>query len=186
MLLLWKENIPYWKVGLAYALLGIGVGLAGPPHRTALTGSVPVAARRHGVRHGRPAARPRRRDHAVDLRRPPHRGLRGGRGDGGGRGSNSVNSSVEAELTKSFSSAADLAKQYPSYATQIIEGAKAAFLHGDQWAYTAGIIAVLAGLVLVFFLFPGKQQELDLLARYHGQAASEQAVSSPPRAAHPN
>ena len=36
MLLLWKESIPYWKVGLAYALVGIGVGPApAPPPRIA-------------------------------------------------------------------------------------------------------------------------------------------------------
>ena len=38
-------------------------------------------ARRHGVGHRRPPARPRRGDHAVDLRRAPHRRLRGGDGD---------------------------------------------------------------------------------------------------------
>ena len=39
--------------------------------------------RRHGLRHRRPPARPRRRDHAVDPRRPADRRLRGGgqRGD---------------------------------------------------------------------------------------------------------
>ena len=92
-----------------------------------------------------------------------------------------ITTSVQNELIKSFASAADAAKQYPQYASQINAAAKASFLKGDQWAYTAGIIAILAGLALVFFMFPGKQQELDLLARYHGQAASEQAVSSPPQ-----
>ena len=42
------------------------------------------AARRDGVGNGRPAARPRRRDHAVDLRRAAHGRLRDG-DDGGGR-----------------------------------------------------------------------------------------------------
>jgi MFS transporter, DHA2 family, multidrug resistance protein len=31
MLLLWQEDIAYWKVALAYALIGIGVGFAGTP-----------------------------------------------------------------------------------------------------------------------------------------------------------
>ena len=39
-------------------------------------------ARRHGVRHRRPPARPRRRDHAVDLRRAADRRLRGRRRGG--------------------------------------------------------------------------------------------------------
>ena len=69
MLLLWKDGIAYWKVGLGYALIGIGVGFAGTPASHSLTGSVPVTARRHGLGHRRPPARPRRRDHAVDPRR---------------------------------------------------------------------------------------------------------------------
>jgi MFS transporter, DHA2 family, multidrug resistance protein len=42
MLILWQDHIPYWKVGLAYAFVGIGVGLAGTPASHSLTGSVPV------------------------------------------------------------------------------------------------------------------------------------------------
>ena len=52
----------------------------------------------------------------------------------------------EATLTKSFSSASDLAAQYPpSIQDIIVAAAKTSFLHGDQWAYTAGIVAVLLG-----------------------------------------
>ena len=76
---------------------------------------------------------------------------------------------MQNELTKSFSSAADAAQQYPQYADQIIAAAKTSFLAGDQWAYTAGIIAILAGAALVYFLFPRKQQEQDLLGRYHAE-----------------
>ncbi len=42
MLLLWKEDIPYWHVALAYVFIGIGVGLAGTPASHSLTGPVPV------------------------------------------------------------------------------------------------------------------------------------------------
>jgi len=42
MLLLWKQSSPYWQVGLAYAFLGIGVGLFGTPASNSLTGSVPI------------------------------------------------------------------------------------------------------------------------------------------------
>ena len=67
MLLLWSDDAPYWQIGIAYAFIGIGVGLAGTPASHSLTGSVPVQPRRHGVGHRRPAARPGRRDHAIDL-----------------------------------------------------------------------------------------------------------------------
>jgi MFS family permease len=56
---------------------------------------------------------------------------------------------------------------YPaSVQDEIIAGAKSAFLHGDQWAYTAGIVAILLGAVIVFLCFPKKQEEQELLARY--------------------
>ena len=95
-------------------------------------------ARRHGLGHGRPPARPRRRDHAVNFApcSPPgyartadaYLVLRQGRLE-----------HTQAELTKSFSSAADTASRYPSsIQDQIIAGANTAFLQGDQWAYTAG------------------------------------------------
>ena len=85
----------------------------------------------------------------------------------------------QAELTKSFSSAADTASRYPSsIQDQIIAGAKTAFLQGDQWAYTAGIVAVLLGAVLVYFKFPRLADENRLLAEYHAQDTTDQTPSS--------
>jgi MFS transporter, DHA2 family, multidrug resistance protein len=68
MLLLWGEGSPYWQVGLAYALVGLGVGLAMTPASRCLTGAVP-----------------RRSDHDLDHGRRANRGLRrGDRRPGGG------------------------------------------------------------------------------------------------------
>ena len=78
---------------------------------------------------------------------------------------------VEGELTKSFSSAADLAAQYPDHTQQIISAAKASFLQGDEWAYTAGIVAIALGGALVFFLFPGNDDERRLLEQYSAEDA---------------
>src|SRR4029079_19535815 len=81
-----------------------------------------------------------------------------------------VSSSTQAELTKSFSSAADTASRYaPASRDSIAAGAKTALLQGDQWAYTAGIVAVVLGAVLVFFCFPRVEREKELLARYHAE-----------------
>ena len=80
------------------------------------------------------------------------------------------------ELTKSFAGAADIAQQYPQYAEQITAAAKSSFLHGDDWAYTAGIIAVLVGAVIVFFLFPRKEREQELLAAYHTEDEQRMGV----------
>ena len=76
---------------------------------------------------------------------------------------------TQAELTKSFSSAEALAEQYPQYAKQITAAAQSSFLQGDEWAYTAGLVAVLAGAALVFFMFPKHEEEERLLAAYHAE-----------------
>jgi hypothetical protein len=78
-----------------------------------------------------------------------------------------ITTSVQNQLTKSFASAADTAQQYPQYSKQIIAGAKAGFLNGADWAYTAGLIAVAIGAALVFFFFPRNRDEKRLLAEYH-------------------
>jgi hypothetical protein len=86
--------------------------------------------------------------------------------------SQQVTTSVQNELQKSFASAADTAQQYPQYASQITAAAKAAFLQGDQWAYTAGIVAILVGAAIVFFLFPKRDVEERLLAEYRAEDAA--------------
>jgi MFS transporter, DHA2 family, multidrug resistance protein len=168
MLLLWKEDISYWKVALGYAFVGIGVGLAGTPASHSLTGSVPVT--RVGMASG-----------TADLQRDLGgaimqsifgalltAGYAAAAGAAVAASGDHVNNQVQTELTKSFSSAADTAARYPSSVQdQIIAGAKTAFLQGDQWAYLAGIVAVLLGAVLVFFKFPKRDDEKRLLAAYH-------------------
>jgi DHA2 family multidrug resistance protein-like MFS transporter len=77
-----------------------------------------------------------------------------------------VTTSVQSELTKSFSSAANTAQQYPQYSQQIIDGAKQSFVDGQTWAYLAGTVAVLLGAALVFFMFPGRDAEQEMLAGY--------------------
>jgi len=175
MLLLWKENISYWKVGLGYALIGIGVGFAGTPASHSLTGSVPVS--RAGMASG-----------TADLQRDLGGAimqsifgalLTAGYASAASAAiaaspqSSQVSDNVQGELTKSFSSAADTAQQYPQYANQIVAAAKSSFLQGDAWAYTAGIIAVLLGAALVFFRFPKKEAEQRLLSEYHDQDSAE-------------
>jgi hypothetical protein len=55
-----------------------------------------------------------------------------------------INDKAESELTKSFSSAADTAAQYPKHASEIIAGARSSFLQGDEWPYVAGIVAIVS------------------------------------------
>ena len=81
----------------------------------------------------------------------------------------SVTDSTQAALTKSFASAEAVAEQHPQYANAIVTGAKQAFLDGDDWAYTAGVVAILLGAALVYFMFPKHEEEKQLLASYHAQ-----------------
>jgi len=166
MLLLWDENAQYWHVGLGYLLIGVGVGFAGTPASHSLTASVPV--RRAGMASA-----------TADLQRDLGgaimqsilgalltAGYAAAAASAVATAPHSVSTSVEGELTKSFSSAAAVAEQHPGYAESIIEGARGAFLQGDAWAYVAGIVAICLGALLVATRFPDKQGEEKLLAAY--------------------
>jgi Arabinose efflux permease len=175
MLVLWKEGSSYWEIGLAYAFIGIGVGFAGTPASHSLTGSVPV--QRAGMASG-----------TADLQRDlggaimqsifgalltaGYAAAAGAAITASGR---NVTNSVQEELTKSFASAEQVAAQYPQYSTQIVAGAKTSFLQGDDWAYTAGVVAILLGAALVFFFFPKRAEEEALLRSY---AASDSERSA--------
>jgi len=80
-----------------------------------------------------------------------------------------ITSSVQSQLEKSFAGAQQVAQRYPMYASKITAAAKHAFLDGDQWAYAAAIIGVLAGAALVFALFPRQAAEAALLASYQAE-----------------
>jgi DHA2 family multidrug resistance protein-like MFS transporter len=181
MLLLWQEDVGYWPVGLAYALVGVGIGFSGTPASNSLTGSVPV--RRVGMASG-----------TADLQRDLGGAvmqsvfgalLAAGYASsmtsaiGSSPGASKVTDSTQATLTKSFDSAEALAGQYPQYASQITAAAKAAFLEGDQWAYLAGIVAVLLGALLVLFRFPRQAEETALLESFHREDSDHGSSAAP-------
>jgi DHA2 family multidrug resistance protein-like MFS transporter len=174
MLLLWDENASYLAVGLGYLLVGMGVGFAGTPASRSLTGSVPVT--RAGMASGTA-------DLQRDLGGAIMQSIFGALLTAGYAASfasqissspqgDKVSESVQNELTKSFSSAANTAEQYPQYAHQIAAAARTSFLDGGDWTYAAGMIAIAAGMAIVFFLFPRRDEEVALLERYHGEDAA--------------
>ena len=179
MLLLWEEGSSYWKIGLAYVFIGIGVGFAGTPASHSLTGSVPV--RRAGMASG-----------TADLQRDLGGAIMqsvfgalltagyaaaAAAAIAGSPNNAQVNESVQNQLTKSFAGAESVAQQYPQYTSQITAAAKQSFLDGADWAYTAGIVAVLLGAVLVFFLFPRRDAEQRLLEQYAAEDAGPRSDS---------
>jgi hypothetical protein len=175
MLLLWQEHTAYWAVGLGYALMGMGIGIAGTPASHSLTESVPVT--RAGMASGTA-------DLQRDLGGAIMQSIFGALLTAGyaaaiaaaiagapSADQQLITTSVAAELQKSFAGAAAIAQQYPAYASAITAAAKQAFLAGDRWAYLAGIIATVLGAALVYFKFPASGEEKRLLATYDATTA---------------
>jgi len=168
MLLFWKEGSSYWEIALAYVFIGIGVGLAGTPASHSLTGSVPV--QREGMASG-----------TADLQRDLGgalltsvlgallaAGYAAAMGDAiaSSPQAQTITDTTQSQLQLSYASAADLAAQNPPYASAILAAARQSFLQGDDWAYTAGAVAIIAGAALVFLKFPRQDEEERLLAGY--------------------
>ncbi|HTU15083.1 MAG TPA: MFS transporter [Solirubrobacterales bacterium] len=168
MLLFWTDDASYFMVGLGYVFIGAGVGFAGTPASHCLTSSVPV--RKAGMASGTA-------DLQRDLGGAIMQSILGAVLTAGYASSfasqissspnaDKISDQVQSELERSFSSAANTAEQHQQYATQIINAAKTSFLNGEDWAYSAGIIAIAIGAMLVFFLYPKKDEEERLLAQY--------------------
>ncbi|MFJ3633875.1 MFS transporter [Streptomyces sp. NPDC090112] len=182
MLVFWGEDSGYWQIGIVYVLIGIGAGFAGTPASHSLTGSVPV--RRAGMASGTA-------DLQRDLGGAIMQSVMGVLLTAGYASafsaaiaaspeSKDVSEQVQGELTKSFASAAQVAEQHPQYADQIIAAARESFLHGDDTAYTVGLIAIALGALLIFFMFPRRDAERELLRRYYTEDSASGAPGKPP------
>ncbi len=171
MLVFWDDGISYWLVGLAYAFVGLGVGLAGTPASHSLTGSVPVT--RAGMASGTA-------DLQRDLGGAIMTSIMGALLTAGyaaavataiagapAADQAQVTDSVQTQLQRSFASAEAVAEQHPQYASQITAAAKTSFVDGQDWAYLAGVLAIVGGAALVYFMFPRHDRERELLAEYH-------------------
>ncbi len=177
MLVLWQEGTSFWIVVLAFVLVGIGIGLSGTPASRSLTGSVPVT--RVGMASGTA-------DLQRDLGGAIFTALFGALLAAGytaavsaaiatSPNSAQVTPAISNQLEMSYAGAQAVAQQYPQYATQITAAAKQSFLAGDQYAYIVGIIAVLIGAALVFFVFPKRDKEREVLMEYHQRDMAEMA-----------
>jgi MFS transporter, DHA2 family, multidrug resistance protein len=170
MLALWRDDSPYAVVAIAYCLIGLGVGMAGPPASAALTSSVPV--RRSGMASG-----------TADLQRDlggavmqsilgailtagyAH-AIAGAVAGAPASVQDQVTDDIAAQLQKSYDGAVSIAEQAPEYSDAIIQAAKESFLAGADAAYLAGVIAMLVGAALVFLCYPRHARERELFAAY--------------------
>ncbi len=175
MLIAWKENTPYWQVGLAYLLIGVGAALVLTPASRALTSSVPVT--RVGMASGTT-------DLQRDLGGSIMQAVLGSvltagyafsmaKQIGNSPDASKVTAETEATLQLSYSSAQKLGEQYPQYSQAITSAARESFLSGGNGAYLAAAAAIALGAVLVFTSYPGKSKETSLLEEY----AKEDAAS---------
>ncbi|MFJ9342297.1 MFS transporter [Streptomyces sp. NPDC101733] len=180
MLVFWGEDSRYWQIGFAYVLIGIGAGLAGTPASHSLTGSVPV--RRAGMASGTA-------DLQRDLGGAIMQSIMGLLLTAGYASafsaaitaspeSKDVSDQVQSELTKSFASAGQVAEQHAQYADQIVAAARQSFLHGDDRAYTVGLAAIALGAMLIFFMFPHRDAERELLRRYYTEDSASASAAT--------
>ena len=168
MLLVWRDGVGYWAIALGYGLVGAGVGFAGTPASHSLTNSVPVM--RAGMASGTA-------DLQRDLGGAIMQSILGLLLTAGYARSfaaqiaasseaTKVTENVQAMLVRSLASAENIAKKYPEYADAIEKAARESFLVGQDWAYIAGVIAVVLGAALVFFVFPKRERESELFTKY--------------------
>jgi DHA2 family multidrug resistance protein-like MFS transporter len=161
-------------VGIVYGVLGLGIGLAGPPSSSSLMGSVPVARAGMGS-----ASNDLQRDFGGALFQavmgtllaveytsyftkafaalPPQQAQQ-------------LSQQAAATISQSFAGAEQVAKQFPqAEAQQLVAAAQQAFVDGKTAAILFAVIASLIGLVVVWFLYPNKQDEEATYARVAGQ-----------------
>lgn len=201
-MLTWHSGSSYLPVGVAYAFIGAGVGLAGPPATRSIMSSVPE--RRAGMGSA-----------TTDLQR-----------DLGGAVMQSVlgalltlrysrffaeaftevpkdkmqalGDEAAAAIADSFGGAADVATTLPQAdAAKLMDAARQAFTEGSHVAVATAVAVALGGLVLVLVAFPRRERELQLEASYAaadapgpgsgggagGPASSDGGAAPPPTAA---
>jgi MFS family permease len=179
MYLFWDVGASYLPVAVGYGLIGLGVGLAGPPASRSLTDSVPVL--RAGMASGTS-------DLQRDLGGSIMQSVLGAILTAGYASAISssiasapanvqseITGSIQTQLQKSFDGAISIAKQYPEYADGIVKAARDSFLSGADWAYAAGMGFMLVGAIVAVAFYPGREREHELFRQYAEEAEAERA-----------
>ncbi|WP_298122725.1 MFS transporter [uncultured Aurantimicrobium sp.] len=180
MFFTWREGVSYFFIGLAYLLMGIGVGFALTPAARSLTSSVPVF--KVGMASGTS-------DLQRDLGGSVLQAVLGtvltlgyasafAKQVTASPDASLVSAQTQSALTQSYSSAATLAARYPDYQSAIISAAQDSFIVGSAVAYASGALFILVGAVLVFFAFPKRHRADELFEEYHKEDAAVATASA--------
>ncbi len=166
----WREGSSYLPVGLAFGVIGIGIGLSGTPASRSIMAAVPE--RRAGMGSGMTdlqrdlGAAVMQSILAIFLTRQYTASVDSQLADLPAAERSSITEQTASILRSSFGGAQELAEQYPTYGTAIIEGARQAFINGSAAAIAVALGAVLLGLLVTWFGFPHKHAELEVEAEY--------------------
>ncbi len=163
MLTTWTDQAQLTWILAAYTFMGLGVGLASTSASRALMSSVPPSRGGMGSSF---------LDLTRDFGGAILQALMGGLlaaayashiltsiNDLPADEASKVTNQVSDQLTSSFTSASEVAQQYPQYSTDIISAASQAFTDGKSVAIVVALALTLIGLALVLFRFPGKKKE---------------------------
>ena len=162
LMLTWGSDSPYLLLALTFSVFGVGTGLCGPPIAAAYMSS--VTDRDAGMASGI-------QDVSKDLGGAIGIALFGSiftiryTDFFGASTSSATAQGIHDSIASSFTGAQLAAKQYPDYASQILEAAKQAFLNGRTSAISIGIDLVVVAFVLVWRFFPGMQHERAFYAK---------------------
>ena len=171
-------------VGGVYLLLGVGIGLAGPPSSSSLMGSVPVERAGMGS-----ASNDLQRDFGGALFQAIMGTLLAVRyssyftkafADLPPAQADQLSAQVVATISQSFTGAEQVAKQFPQAdAQQLIAAAQQAFVDGKTAALAFAAIAAAIGFIVVFVFYPDKDTERASYARAASHGADPTAVTPP-------
>ena len=163
MLTTWTAHAHLGWILVSYVFMGIGVGMGSTPASRALMSSVPPSRGGMGSSF---------LDLTRDFGGAILQALMGGLlaaayasnmlasiSSAPSEETSKLTNQVADQLTSSFTSAADVAQQYPTYSTDILSAAAQAFTDGKSVAIVVALAMTLIGLALVLVRFPGKAKE---------------------------
>lgn len=174
-MLFWRADAPYPLIGVGYLVIGAGATFVMTASSRSLTSSTPVK------RVGQASATS---DLQNDLGGSVMQALLGAvlatgfatafaRLVAASPEAGQVPDSLMVTLQSSFASAANVAQQpeYAAFADQIMQAARESLLEGSLAAYLIGGIAILLGLIIVWFGLPSSHKEVELREQYARETA---------------